>query len=571
MYWTDDESAYHAYGATVVGWGGAHTLERVARARRLGLHATGTMWCLTANPKALHANADLRDAVVRDVEGQPVIVPWLRDHVFEGTPSWWGCTNHPAFRAHVRRTVCDAMAGGADGLHVDDHLGTASAVLIAGGCFCRFCVSKFGAYLARTAGPDAARRVGLRSPRAFRGFDYAAFVRVRAPTHATYLERRASLPLYREFVEFQVGEAARNVSDLHRLAREIAERPVTLSANTCLPWPPHMAVVPRLTYMVGEVGQHAAAGLVRSSEAVVAYRLADALGKPMAATAAGSDWACVQAQGRVHLVRYWIAQAYACGQRFMAPHRMWCHTAEMGTHWYDGPTEAYAPLYRFVRANARWFDGYTPAGAPTAVLFDPRAACFGRGCTRALLEALAAANLPFTIRIPRGTWGRTRGWKQDEFAGCSVVLAADTADEPLDLDAQDRSILDRAVADGAVLRRWPVPSPGATDDAVRTMIGEVRRPWRTDPPDLWVFPRCRAGAPSVIHLLNRAYEPSADAFAPRRDVTLDVAADVVPAPAGRVTVLQPDAEPHVANASWEGEHLRVRIPTVNLWALLVVE
>jgi len=79
--------------------------------------------------------------------------------------------------------------------------------------------------------------------------------------------------------------------------------------------------------------------------------MADAMGRPLAATASGQDWAFVKERGCSGLVRSWIAASYASGHALMAPHRQWCHTEEKGTHWYDGPREAYAPLYRFARQH----------------------------------------------------------------------------------------------------------------------------------------------------------------------------------------------------------------------------
>jgi hypothetical protein len=65
----------------------------------------------------------------------------------------------------------------------------------------------------------------------------------------------------------------------------------------------------------------------------------------------------------------------------MAPHpqRQWCFSNELGTHWYAAPVEAYAPMYRFIRANAGCFDGFEAVdvkdhkpGAPANVLVTVR-------------------------------------------------------------------------------------------------------------------------------------------------------------------------------------------------------
>jgi hypothetical protein len=108
------------------------------------------------------------------------------------------------------------------------------------------------------------------------------------------------------------------------------------------------------------VGQNASAGTSRIDHAIEAYELAASLGKPMAATASGQDWAFVKQNNCEDLVRFWIALAYAYGERFMVPHpeRQWCFNNEIGTHWYAAPIEAYAPVYRFIRENADCFDGF---------------------------------------------------------------------------------------------------------------------------------------------------------------------------------------------------------------------
>jgi len=363
MYVAKDRSLYDAYGATVQGWGGAHDRETVGALRARGVHPTGSMWCLTAGPRALHENADLRDAVSRDVAGEPIVVPWQVHTTYEGTPSWWGCTNHPAFRAHVRRSVCAAMAGGADGLHVDDHLGVSASVVMDAGCFCDFCMALFARHLRENPRPELLAEAGVRS---FDGFDYRSFVRRRAPTREAYLAVRDSLPLFGEYADFQLRRAADHVRQLGRLAAEIVERPVTLSANTCLPLLHQAVVMPHLSWCIGEVPHHAELGGEGLLEAVEAYRMAEALDRPIAATARGYDWAHVKANGAEQLVCVWIALSYACGQRLMAPSRAWCYTDEHGTDWYEGPTDIFAPYYRFVRERGDLFRGLRTVG-PTAV------------------------------------------------------------------------------------------------------------------------------------------------------------------------------------------------------------
>ena len=51
----------------------------------------------------------------RDVDGQPVKVPWLTDHQHQGVPFWWCCTQQPQFRQYLRDRVIETVRAGADG------------------------------------------------------------------------------------------------------------------------------------------------------------------------------------------------------------------------------------------------------------------------------------------------------------------------------------------------------------------------------------------------------------------------------------------------------------------------
>jgi hypothetical protein len=433
MYASHDEAAYADYGTTVVGWGGAHTLERVRRYEALGIHATGTMWCLTAGAQALHADPDLREAVCRDIEGQPIRVPWLPDHVYEGTPSWFGCTNHPTFRAHVREKVAQAMSGGAHGLHVDDHLGSAHPAFGQGGCFCDFCMHEFRVWLQAQRTPALLAEAGVTD---FEDFDYRVLVRQYATNREAYREIQDEIPLHQAFVDCQLQLAAENTRQLGALASEIVGHPVTLSANTCLPHLEHVVVTPHLTYLVGEVAHYAAEGTGRLIEAVRAYRMAESIGKRLAATAAGWDWAYVKEHDCEGLVRLWIALGYACGQRLMAPHRMWCFTPEKGTHWYEGPTAAYAPLYRFVRRHPDLFNACRTVGplAPPAGVPSSFETVHAR---RALESALAeGAPRPFVAGTDLWVFPRERA------DGAAVIHVVNLAyDEDVDAVAPQTHVI----------------------------------------------------------------------------------------------------------------------------------
>ena len=375
MYASTPE-AYKAYGATFVAWGGAETAEKVKAHHDRGIRCTGSMWCLTAGAKALYEDEKLRDAVAKDIEGKPVAVPWLFDHTYKDMKSYFGCTNHPAFRAHSERKVREAMAGGADGLHIDDHLGVAQAATAFGGGLCDYCIAAFREYLKKHATPEQLAKAGASD---LEKFDYRDLIRKDAKTRSEYMKVRRTIPLMDLFDRFHLEAAAEFVNRLRDVGTQAAGHPILLSANAWLVDQRHAVVAKHLTHVVCEVEFNAAKGPAGAEHALGSFRAARERGLPLAATASGWDWAYVKANNTEDLVRYWIAFTYAHGQWFMAPHpkKQWCFTDKLGTHWYEAPTEAYAPLYQFIRKNAEWFDGFEGAdvGAITA---PPTVLCVAR-------------------------------------------------------------------------------------------------------------------------------------------------------------------------------------------------
>jgi hypothetical protein len=353
-----DKSSYGKYGTTVIASGAGHSSDQVNKLRRQGLRAAGSVWCLTAQSHDLHAYPELASAVARDIAGEPIAIPGLAPASGSNVPRYYGCVNNPAFRAHMRRKVCDVMAGGADGLHVDEHLGSA-ATLTLGGCFCDCCVERFAEYLSELNDTALQHTAKVSS---FKKFDYRSFVKAFAPTREHYLSPAASIPLWQEFTDFQLASAANNAASLGKLAQDIAQRPVTLSANLRLPAAEHTVIVPYLSYCASEVAHDAAKGETGLTGAVLAYRAAEALGIPMAATATPEDWAFVKNNSAEQLVCLWIALAYACGQRFMAPNRMPCGLAGGAPDWFCGSASTFSPLYGFVKKHGFLLNDFSAAG-----------------------------------------------------------------------------------------------------------------------------------------------------------------------------------------------------------------
>jgi hypothetical protein len=486
VYPSSDPSAYAKYGATVIASGGTHDSDYVNKLKRQGLHVTGTVSCLTAGSHDLHTRADLVEACARDIEGKPIVVPWLRVASFQEKPNYFGCINHPAFRAHVRSKVCDAMAGGAAGLHIDEHLSSAYAAIHDGGCFCEYCMSGFAEYLKKNAGADLCSVAKVPS---FDGFDYRAFVKNIPLGREQYLSLKPGIPLHREFVDYQLLCAADNVVSLGKLASDVAGRPVSLSANVCLPLLEHVAVIQHLTYCASEIVHHAHEGTKGLTHPVDAYRMAETLKLPMAATATPRDWAFINQHNAEHLVCIWIALAYACGQRFMVPNKVQCLSENNGPHWYCGSSDTFAPLYQFIKKHGFLLNDFSAVGP---------------------------------LAIPHGV--------------------------PSSFETHDKR---QALTD--IFDAHP-SSPISVEGA-----------------HAWVFPRVKIDGSVAIHVVNWAYDGTANRSVVQKDVTVRLPSSLFKRNYAGALAYGYGAEPVKLKVTNEGQSCSFILPELKLWDIVTFE
>jgi hypothetical protein len=278
--------------------------------------------------------------------------------------------------------------------------------------------------------------------------------------------------------------------------------------------------------------------------------MADAMGRPLAATASGQDWAFVKEHGRSGLVRGWIAAAYAAGHGLMAPHRQWCYTEEKGTHWYEGPREAYAPLYRFVRENRALLDGYE-AWAEAGLVMPHRSFVADRERWIGMGEALAAAGVPYRIVIG-GDEVVDRPIEPRDLQGLRVLLSP----APEDLLPADRAVVEAAAL--PVRRLATVGEAIAASRTVAAVEGDL---------PLRLLPRVGPGG-AIVHVLGRAYDSRQDTVGTVRDVSLRIDLEALGvAGCRRARVVAPGS----AAVEVPVEGGRVRLASVGLWALVHLE
>lgn len=538
-----DAKTYAEYGATVLAWGGKPTPNALEQAK--GVRFFGSVGMVTEFARYYERFPQTyEEGLCRDVNGQPVKVPWLTDQQHKGVPFWWCCTQQPLFRKYLHERVTETIAAGAEGVHIDDHLGTAGGLWL-GTCFCDRCVEGFREYL-KSLPADELQRLGIDKPAEF---DFRQTVKQWIAAEPSAKRTAPQHRLWPEWTIFQCRSAAAFMVELHQLADQAAGHHVPMGANAGLLWPLHLSDYQTLDLFSAETDHHASARHF-SDAPIFAYRLADAVARPYMSTASGGDWAYIKEQNLPGLVRGWVALSYAAGHCFMVPNRQWCYTPEKGTHWYEGPAEKFAPLYQFVRHNAALFDGYE--NRPDLAIVIPHRS-FRKDPNRwfEMCGRLAATNLSYRLVLGGDEIVR-HPLPTPELDSAAGILIPDTSD----LDPADRKVVAEQTSKRHCL--------STVDQALAETHPAVRVPGGTP---VRAMVRAKPGS-VVVHLLNYDYDAAHDEVRPIKDlkVTLDVKALGIP-PGAKGRFVSADAA-ELAVSLKDG---LVEIPSLNLWGLLVFD
>ncbi len=537
-----DQATYADYGATVLAWGGKPTPKSLEAAE--GVRFFGSVGMVTEFSRYYERFPETYEqGLCRDIDGQPVKVPWLTDHQHKGVPFWWCCTAQPLFRQYLSERVIETVKAGANGVHIDDHMGSAGGLWL-GICFCDRCVDGFRGYLKSLPSREL-QRLGVGRPE---DFDFRKEVKQWMITGDAQQTRRVTQhPLWPQWTIYQCRAAAAWMQMLRELAEKTAGRDVAFGANAGLLWPRHLSDYRTLNLFSAETDHHAV-GKKLTDLPLVAYRMADAVQRPYAATASGQDWAFIKAQNLPGLVRPWIALSYAAGHCFMAPHRQWCYTTEKGTHWYSGPKETFAPLYQFVRSHTSLLDGYE-SHADLGIVLPHRALLKESQRWFKLCNQISAQGVSYRLLLA-GDEIVDHSLSSNDLSLCGVLLIPDR--ENL-LPADGKRVTLRMAKGGCFVT--VSEALAQIEPAVQVEAsGQLRALARVKPNS------------AVVHLLNYEYDPVRDDVTTQNDVRVRLNLSQLGVPqATTCRWITPDAEPIVLQIV-DG---RVQVPTLGLWGLLV--
>lgn len=578
------------YGTTVISWGGRpwgdvpkaieEFRKRVEMAHSLGIRYCAGAAFRTDFAGMIDFNSQWRDCRCLSIDGQPITVPWLWDHKHkDGHPAYWFCSNAQGYRDFLKWQVKMGMTAEVEGLHIDDYNGTAGTEYL-GACFCPNCTRAFAEFLKTKVAPQRLKECGVAS---LDGFDYGAYLKGRGIATVSDFNRVIFGPptnLGPEYLRFQYTRAAEFVGDVRTYAEQIVGHPLLLSVNASVSDPKSLFIAPYVSYYCGEVnhgGEERPWGpkANRDLEPVWSFKLADAIGRFQACTGSGGDWAYIDAQKKPGLVRMWIAQDYAFGHALMAPVRQWAYTKEKGTHWYQARPEDYAHLYRFVRRNSTLFDDYEAVGL-VGLLYSNAGARRSVNEVREACLWLAGKSIPFELALAGDDWLDARITPKTLGKYRAVVVA-----EPTLLEGEQKRTLDELAAAGRVVKYDAktgldeaalsrlAPTLIAIDGADKVIAVARANPARPD-------------APTIVHLLNRDYDPPADAMKKLKNVKVTLHKDLF---GGRsftkATLYCPPAvldrqdpgasEPVSLRIEPAGNDVTVAIPKLELWGVVKLE
>jgi len=402
-----DIDAWKNYGVTVWGWGPEPAWVdncelKVREAFDAGMRIVSTCIsaCILPPPhtefgKEFRANRELLETWGINIEGEPIITPFWPTDYGDGTHGWWYCTNNPTFVENVRKRVRLGMSTGANAFQMDVAHGT--AVMLdtgAAGCFCKWCHAGFRQHLKGKYSAEDLSKLGIDD---IERFDYRLLVKEVASTveefNRLYRSNIGKLPLIEDFMEYQFSAGAAFIKEMTTLAREVAGPAILTSGNVGSVGPRYLMGTDNYDHLVVEVPHYMRPGHM----AVLPYKLADALGKPLAL------WPVVgvrhvQQNNLTGLLKIWIANSYAFGGNMMIPERLWMGTDSANVNLYQADPDDYVPLYNFVRQNADLFDDYETV-EQVGLLYSNRALRKRNREVENVCWRLLNANIPFGLAL----------------------------------------------------------------------------------------------------------------------------------------------------------------------------
>jgi len=565
---------YQDYGVTFVAWGGypksdpdsiAGYKRHIRGAMKVGTKIGAKIGTITESRSLIgYAGKKCLKSRILTLDGCPVIVPSCRGKKHKGFPIYWFCTNSPDFRSYLKANVKRAMECGAFGIMMDDPLGTYQSVWHHGGCYCKYCITGFRKFLRTHFTKAELISMGISNVETFDIQKY-----YKEFEQLTPYER----PLYYIFLAYQLESSSEMFQEVIDYAIQIRGKRIPISGNIN----PISKISGRLFNLVDyfscECDMQAKTGTLENARSLFAFKVADALKRPAAIMGNGGDHAFIQEKNLPGIIRCWIAEAYAFGNYFMAPYRLWAYTPEKGSHNYRPRHKSeLAPMYQFIKHHADLFDNYEVTSR-VALLDSYESYRKGSKSVGILVNKLADLNVPFDIVIAGDDILNVHLTKSQLKKYDMVIVPSDAL-----LASVDSVMLKQFTASGGVVIDDIKKLDMSTQ--IRIMGAErIRATLRSVPSD--------PGRPVVVHLLNRDYDVNYDCCQAKSDFTVRIpkkllgkreihnAVYVRPnswEPKKKGYFLRPQKKMPDLDLVWEDSqnYVEVKIPVLDVWGIIIL-
>jgi len=512
---------------------------------------------ITATARQMYLDTTLQETAVRDVSGEPLLVPWFSNRSHRGVPFYWNCTNHPYYREHIRGKIAKGINFGANALHLDDARG--SARLSMGGCFCDYCVGGFRDYLQQKYTTEELASLGIDSVQTY---NYREVVNAITPDKDTFLRTRNRdrdlIPLLDDYEFYHYGRISEFIGELKAYAENLAGESILLGINAYGLRPFTLVGMDDVDYFGVEIAQRNITG----GEAVYVYKFADALNKSLAHTASAYDWGYIKSNGASNLVKYWMARAYAFGHHFMGPFNQWVFVDGIQSGTYTGPTAEFSTVYAFVHNYAHLFDGYE-AVEQFGLLHSNESLRGNNTSIYFVAKGLYKRNLPFGVVIAGDNWLEGTITEEDLARYEKIFIP-----QSVILDSSQTALIENWRQQGRVID-W------VNQQYFELHAGQLK-PWVSvqDSLGVHVVPRIKPdepGAPLVIHLVNSNVDVLTNTVLEQKDIVLYVDSILL---AGRdittASYLRYNGRDEELTIEPDSGGIRVTVPSLDMWGIVAL-
>jgi hypothetical protein len=451
--------------------------------------------------------------------------------IINGQPSWYHCIHHPQWRQYLKDALGYSFAAGAQGIEFDSPLANGNADSRKdGACFCENCLRAF-----EKAAPD---------------------LPLRGDALKTHLTAQAKLaakptrdPALIRYYAFQVESAAQLLKGLVAHGRRL-HPDAEFSANCYDLLPESLAAAAACDSLLTEISHYAEMWNDATVPRSLAwrYRLPDALGKRLVASATLWEWRYLQDHRCDDLLKLWFANAYAHGHLFVVP-----NLYDWSGQPYRGRHADFAPLLRFVKDHARLLDDYTHVPA-ALVLYSPNDLSRIGGSDAALhkimliAEALAYRHADFDFVIARNRFFDAPAWPQRPL----LIVP-----EGLKLAPADQSRVDEYAKAGNLML-WPRDQSRV--DTLRSIEA---------PAGLWIKQRIHRTDPArrVLHVLNGHFDYQGNRVEPKTAQRIRLPLPAI-WPAMRAIWHAPGYESQPLPVTQQGQVAEFTLPRVDHWGIV---